>query len=200
MTENTDKPKLNPEIERIKAALSLEYLNFVDAYLRGMTPCEALAHAGFATGEAAADKAAAERILNAPKIKLYIDALERSTAQRSLMTLDAVDARLTDIAMTDVVDLLEVGTPYENENGDWHTPVNLKNVDELTAAQKAAITSIRANGAGGVEIKCADKLKALELLAKRRGGFKELVDVSLAGNVHIFANVGDNGRAPDTTD
>lgn len=176
-------------------ALSVQHQTFVEAYLRGDTPLDALREAGLASG-GPADATAAAALLRAPLVRAYVDAMHRTAAERSILTLEAIDQRLTDIAMTDVIDVCEIGQPVIDEDGIEHTPIRLRHPAELTAAQRAAIASLKTID-GGVEIKMVDKLKALELLAKRRGGFVNVSDVNVSGGLTtVFAMCDDNGRGP----
>ncbi len=192
MTEQTT----NKEVELIKKTLNLKQLQFVDYCLTGYTPAEAYEMAGLNTDPDANLEDDATLLRRTPRIKMYIDALQRCVAQRTIMTLEAADQRLTDMAMCDPTDIIELGTTYKDfKTGLPVKEVRLKNIDNLTEAQKAAIVSIKPVP-GGVEVKMVDKLKALDMLIRRKGGFKDVQELNINGNVEVFAMVGDNGRGP----
>lgn len=188
------------EVEDIKKTLSMEQLQFVDHCLTGYTPAEAYDMAGLNTDPQANLEDDARRLRNTPRIKLYIDSLQRCVAQRTIMTLVAADQRLTDMAMCDPTDIVKIGKSYEDKKtGIPVTMVTLKDVNLLTEAQKAAIVSIKPVS-GGVEVKMVDKLKALDMLIRRKGGFKDVQDININGKVETFVMIGDNGRGPKEKD
>lgn len=194
------KIQLSKELEVLKNALSIQQLKFTEGIANGMKEYEAYEYAGLSTGSPE-DRAEARRLARMPKIRLYKDALLREVATRSVMTLEAVDQELTNIASTDITELIEQGELFQSYNeaglpdGAPVQIVQLKPLEELTDAQKASIKKIKPC-TGGVEIVLHDKLKALELLAKRHQGFTEKMDVNVDGNVQVVAFVGDNGRGP----
>ena len=191
------KQTLTKEVEDLKQALTLQELEFCDLVIRGVLPVNAVEKAGLSPTP---DKKIADRLMESFVIQEYIDALQRQVAVRSVMTLEKIDQRLSDIAMTDTTDVVEVGdvfTPIDADGcqGEPIQIVTIKDIDKLTEAQRAAIAQIKPCK-GGLEIKLHDKVKVMELLAKRRGGFVEKQEVSHAGNVQIYTMVGDNGRGP----
>jgi len=183
---------IQKKLERLRRALKAKEIEFVDLYLQGMPPAEAYQEAGLAM---APDPIGAEHLLSAPTVRLYIETMERVVVERSTLTLEKIDERLADLAMADIVDMVEIGQDYTDNAGNLRTPVTIKDPATLTPGQRAAITSIKPV-IGGLEIKTEGKVKALELLARRRGGFTEQVDLNIGGHVKIFANVGDNSRGP----
>jgi len=188
--------KYTERIEKLRKALSTQELDFVDKHLAGVPADLAYQEAGLGV---LPDPIGAGQLLAAPAVKMYIDAMQREIAERSSLTLEKIDERLTDLATANIIDMVEIGEDYTDDNNNPRTPITLKDPMSLTPGQRAAIVGLK-TVPGGMEIKIADPIKALELLAKRRGGFTEQIDVNLTGNVSIFANVGDNQRGPAEPD
>lgn len=188
--------QLTKEADAIRQSMKPEHLAFVDGYLSGMSPPEAYEAAGLGIATEATDQKMATRLLNMPKIRMYIDELNRSVAVRSAMSLEAIDKTLSDIASVDVTSVVKLMVVDDPDTGGKRSMMVIKNPEELTAQQRAAISSIKPLGENGFEVKFHDKLKAMEMLIKRKGGFTENVNQNITGGVLVFANVGNNGRGP----
>lgn len=193
----------NSEIEKLKEALPPNYLEFVRHYIDGHTPLACLELAGMASGSEPDDEEMARTVLQAPKVKAYINALKQCAADKSVMSLAEADKYLTELALTDVMDVVEVSEYQKKEadedgnlieTGEIGTSITIKDASLLTKAQKAAIVSIKTTN-GGIEIKLADKMKALDMLIRRKAGYTDVIK-SESENVHVFAMIGDNGRGP----
>ena len=200
MTE--EKTKITDEIEGLKKCLTIKEQLFVDKILSGARVVDAYRDAGLFYGEIERDKlrGMAVALRSSPKIQAYIDAIQRSVAIRSVMTLDAIDQRLTDIAMTNVTDVIEIGEVFfpTGPGGSESAPVqmtSIKDFENMTEAQKAAISSIKPVS-GGLEVKFHDKVKVMELLAKRKSGFVDKQEIKHYGKIETIAFLGDNGRGP----
>ena len=111
--------------------------------------------------------------------------------QRTEITQDRVVKELAAIAFSNASDFFKVvdkpitagGVPVLDNEGKPRTykDVEFVNTDKLSEANKKVISSIK-QGSNGLEIKLNDKLKALELLGKHLGMFKDKVELS--GNVN----------------
>lgn len=195
----TDITNTNEEIDKIAEGLTMKEIKFVDLVLRGEPVGFAYAMADLSAYDEK-DEKNGKFLLESPRIKLYIDSMKRMVATRSVMTLAKIDERLTDIAMTDVTDVVEIGetcfpTGPGGSEGAPVTMVKIKNISELPEDKRCAISSIKPCS-GGLEVKLHDKVKVMEILAKRRGGFKDVQEVQHTGRVEVFAMVGNNGRGP----
>lgn len=188
--------QLTPEAEALRRSMRPEHLAFVEAHLSGMSPAEAYEVAGLGSAADGDSQKMAARLLTMPKIRMYIDELNRSVAVRSAMSLEAIDSALSDIASVNVTDIVRMLLIDDPDTGGKRSMLVIRNPEELTPQQRAAIASIKPKGELGFEIVMHDKLKALEMLIKRKGGFTENVNQNVNGGVMIFANVGDNGRGP----
>lgn len=136
--------------------------------------------------------AAGARALRNVNVKAYLDVKMQERAERTEITQDKVLKELAAIAFANGADYAQVverqaiyttedgiRIPVTMENG---TPVMTEDVEltltnTLTDIQKKAISSIK-QGKNGIEIATCDKVKALELLGRHLGMFKDKVEVS----------------------
>lgn len=107
------------------------------------------------------------RMLTNANIQKYIDERIKERQQRTEITQDQVIQELAAIAFAKATDYVAIcsGT------------VKIKDTNSLTEEQVRAIAGIK-EGANGIEIKMNDKEKALELLGRHLGMFKDKVEVS----------------------
>lgn len=132
------------------------------------------------------------RLLRNAKVKEYLDERMREREKRTEITQDKVLEELAAIAFSNGSKYAKVieETVYD-ENGEVlldsdgnivkQKVVDLVLTDELSETDKKAIASIK-KGRNGIEISTCDKVRALELLGKHLGMFKEKVEVS--GNIN----------------
>lgn len=116
------------------------------------------------------DKTAAQagsRMLRNVKVERYIQERMQARQERTEITQDRVLEELAAIAFARTTDYAEV------KDGR----VLLKNTEKLNEQQIRAIAGIK-DGKYGIEIKLNDKEKALELLGRHLGMFKDKVEVS----------------------
>ena len=115
------------------------------------------------------DKTAAQagsRMLRNVKVERYIQERMQARQERTEITQDRVLEELAAIAFARTTDYAEV------KDGRV-----LKNTEKLNEQQIRAIAGIK-DGKYGIEIKLNDKEKALELLGRHLGMFKDKVEVS----------------------
>lgn len=132
------------------------------------------------------------RLLRNAKVKEYLDERMREREKRTEITQDKVLEELAAIAFSNGSKYAKVieETVYD-ENGEVlldsdgnivkQKVVDLVLTDELSETDKKAIASIK-KSRNGIEISTCDKVRALELLGKHLGMFKEKVEVS--GNIN----------------
>ncbi|HAK44197.1 MAG TPA: terminase small subunit [Clostridium sp.] len=135
--------------------------------------------------------AAASRMLRNVKVKEYIDKRMKDREIRTEITQDKVLQELAMIAFSNGTDFAKVvekpiimnGIPVLDEEGNQRTykDVELEITDTLSMNKKKAITAIK-NTKFGISVETADKVKALELLGKHLGIFKDKVEVT--GNIN----------------
>ena len=114
---------------------------------------------------------AGSRMLRNVKVADYIAERIEDRQKRTEVTQDMVIHELASIAFARATDYVTV-----QANGPA-AMVCIKSTDDLTEQQIRAIAGIK-EGANGVEIKLNDKEKALELLGRHLGMFKDRVEVS----------------------
>lgn len=144
---------------------------FADEYLIDLNATRAyrVAYPNVKKDETAAS--AATRLLRNVNVQEYIDKRMKDREKRTEVTQDRVVQELASIAFAKVTDYVGI-----RSNGTTSIVV-MKSTDDLTDDQVRAIAGIK-EGANGIEIKLNDKEKALELLGRHLGMFKDKVDVS----------------------
>lgn len=107
------------------------------------------------------------RMLRNADVAAYITGRQKARQARTEITQDMVVRELAAVAFADLSGIVTL------RNGC----VYIQDTDELTDEQRRAIAGIKETQAG-IEIKMNDKLKALELLGRHLGMFKDRVEVS----------------------
>mgnify|MGYP004481973845 FL=1 len=140
---------------------------FADEYLIDLNATRAykVAYPSVKKDETAAQ--AGSRMLRNVKVADYIQNRMQERQKRTEITQDRVLEELAAIAFSRATDFAEV------RNGR----VIIKNTAELTEEQIKAIAGIK-KGKFGIELKLNDKEKALELLGRHLGMFKDRLEVS----------------------
>lgn len=126
------------------------------------------------------------KILNNPNVKEYLEKRMKDREERTEITQDDVVREIAAIAFSNPSDFFKVvdrpitagGVPVRDDDGNIKTykDVEFVNTDNLSPANKKAIASIK-QGSNGLEVKLNDKLKALELLGRHLGMFKDKVEI-----------------------
>lgn len=144
---------------------------FADEYLIDLNATRAyrVAYPSVRKDEAAAVNGS--KLLRNTKVAKYIQEQMDARQKRTEITQDRVIEELAAIAFARATDYATI------ENGQ----VTLKDTKQLTDIQIKAIASIK-DGKFGVEVKLNDKEKALEMLGRHLGMFKDKVEVS--GSIH----------------
>ncbi len=140
---------------------------FADEYLIDLNATRAyrVAYPSVKKDETAA--AAAARMLRNVKVEIYIQERMQERQKRTEITQDRVLKELAVIAFAKATDYAEV------KDGQ----VIIKDTEELNEQQARAIAGIK-DGKFGIEVKLNDKEKALELLGRHLGMFKDKLEVS----------------------
>lgn len=140
------------------------------------------------------------RLLRNAKVKEYIDKKTEEKQKRMEIKQDKVLQELINIAFSNGTDFAQIVTKqYEDKKYDkdgnvigteikTYKSLELTPTNELTPEQKSAITGIKQT-ANGVEIKTADKVKALELLGKHLGMFKDKVGIEQDKPFEVNINI-----------
>ena len=140
---------------------------FADEYLIDLNASRAyrVAYPRVKDGDTAA--AAASRLLKIKDVSEYISVRMQERSERTEITQDRVLNELASIAFAKATDYAEV------QDGQ----VIIKNTADLSDTMVRAIAGIK-EGRNGIEIKLNDKGKALELLGRHLGMFKDRMEVS----------------------
>lgn len=162
---------------------------FCDEYLVDLNATRAYKKAYPSVKKDETARANASRLLTKANIKEYIDKRIKDRQKRTEITQDKVLNELAAIAFSNgskyakIVERKaydEEGKPvvdYETGKQLTYKTVEFKNTDDLTEDEKKAISSIH-KGKDGMKVETYDKMKALELLGKHLGMFKDKLELS----------------------
>lgn len=148
---------------------------FVAEYLVDLNATQAAIRAGYS--ERTAYRIGAE-LLQKTSVAEAIAAGQAKRAQRVEITADRVVAELAKIAFADPRDLMEWGPDG----------VKLKASADLTEEQAASVAEVSettTKDGGSLKLKKHDKVKALELLGRHMGMFRDKVENEISGGLVI---------------
>lgn len=139
---------------------------FADEYLIDLNATRAykVAYPRVKSDETAA---AAARLLRNVKVAAYVEKRMQDRQKRTEITQDMVLQELAAIAFANATDFAQI----------VNNRVILTNTADLSEGQMKAIAGIK-KGKNGIELKLNDKEKALELLGRHLGMFKDRIEVS----------------------
>lgn len=154
---------------------------FVDEYLIDMNATRAytVAYPSVKKYEVAAQ--AGSRLLRNVKVQKKIAERIHDRELRTEITQDKVVKELAAIAFSNGSDFAKVITK-KTDDGKEYQDVEMYDTDSLTAEKKKAIAGIKV-GKNGIEVNACDKIKALELLGRHLGMFRDKVE--LDGNIGV---------------
>ncbi len=143
--------------------------------------------------------AASARMLRNVKVKEYLDKRMKDREKRTEITQDKVLAELAQIAFANGTDFAKVVERPMIVNNSYvmdpdtgqlktYTAVELVPTDKLSEDKKKAISVIK-EGKYGIEVAACDKVRALELLGRHLGMFKEQMELSGDVGVKIVDDV-----------
>ncbi|SHM95710.1 phage terminase small subunit [Anaerosporobacter mobilis DSM 15930] len=153
---------------------------FIDEYLVDLNATRAYrsVYKNVKNDETAASASA--RMLRNVKVAEYVNQRMKDREKRTEITQDKVLSELAAIAFANGSDFAKVvmkkGRNQQGEEIEYQD-VELELTDNLPVDKKKAIASIKM-GKNGVEIATCDKVKALELLGRHLGMFKDKLEVS----------------------
>nr|WP_288829697.1 terminase small subunit [uncultured Clostridium sp.] len=152
-------------------ALTAKQKVFADEYLIDLNATRAykVAYPNVKKDETAA--ANSSRMLRNANVEDYIRKRMKDREKRTEITQDMVLKELAKIGFADVTDFVTI------ENKGILRVVEVKPTDEMPRDKMGAIAGIK-EGANGIEIKLNDKGKALELIGRHLGMFKDKLEVS----------------------
>jgi len=148
-------------------ALTAKQRIFADEYLIDLNATRAykVAYPKIKNDETAA--ANSSRVLRNAKVEEYIQKRMKDREKRTEITQDMVIKELAKIGFANVTDYVTIEGPY----------VKVKQTEDTPSKKFGAIAGIK-EGANGIEIKMNDKGKALELIGRHLGMWKDKVEVS----------------------
>ncbi len=138
---------------------------FIEEYLIDLNATQAAIRAGYSPETAGS---IGNENLKKPEIRARIDTAMAERSKRTGVNADRVIEELAKMAFINAADVIDPKTATIKEDA----------LPEDTAAIQSV--KVKTFGEGGLEreIKMADKIKALELLGKHLGMFKDKVEVS----------------------
>lgn len=138
---------------------------FCEEYLIDLNATQAAIRAGYSSDTA---KEIGCENLTKPNIRTYIDKAMAERSKRTGVNSDRVVMELAKIAFVNATDVIDTKTATVKETA----------LPEDTAAIQSV--KVKTFGEDGLEreIKMADKMKALELLGKHLGMFKDKIELS----------------------
>ena len=126
--------------------------------------------------------------------QMITDVVTSSPAKIARMTADDVAGRLTAIATAELPGIIKWG------RGGGHLELTLEDYERLTEQQRASIKSMRIGAPGddghqAVELVLHDPLKAMELIARHLGMFRD--SIGHAGVMQINIDLGGPNQAAE---
>lgn len=122
--------------------------------------------------------ASASRLLRNVKVKEYIEELQSKVEEKAIVSIEDIVKELTAIAFIDRTSISSI-----NKNC-----VKMTNTSDLTKEQKKVIAAYKETK-NGVVVETYDKLKALELLGKYLGMFKETIKIENPEATKILSSI-----------
>lgn len=149
-------------------ALTKKQKLFIEEYLIDLNATQAAIRAGYSPDTA---KAIGCENLTKPDIRAHIDRAMAERSKRTGINADRVVMELAKIALVNAADVI---------NADDATLRDDAAPEDTAAIQSVKVKTFPTKDGEGVEreIKMADKIKALELLGKHLGMFKDKLELS----------------------
>lgn len=157
---------------------------FVDEYLIDLNATQAAIRAGYS--EKTADVQASRLLVNV-KVQEYLQQKQKELQDRTGVTQDKIIAELVKVAFGDRTNIAKIVTRpmikriwdddihnfvYTEESDATDQFVEIKDTCKFTEEEKACISCIKQTR-HGIVVEFVDKLKAIELLGKRFGLWKD---------------------------
>jgi phage terminase small subunit len=152
-------------------ALTAKQKIFADEYLIDLNATRAYKVAYPRVKKDETARANSSRMLTNANVAVYVEKRMKDREKRTEITQDMVLKELAKIGFADVTDFVTI------ENKGILRVVQVKTTDDMPGDKLGAIAGIK-EGANGIEIKLNDKGKALELIGRHLGMFKDKLEVS----------------------
>ena len=141
---------------------------FVEEYLIDLNATQAAIRAGYSPDTA---KAIGSENLTKPDIRAHIDKAMAERSKRTGVNADRVVMELAKIAFINAMDVIDTKTATVKADALPEDTAAIQSVKVKTSSSENSEMVER-------EIKMADKIKALELLGKHLGMFKDRVELA----------------------
>lgn len=148
-------------------ALTAKQKIFADEYLIDLNATRAYKVAYPRVKKDETARANSSRMLTNANVAVYVEKRMKDREKRTEITQDMVLKELAKIGFANVTDYVTIEGPY----------VKVKQTEDMPPDKLGAIAGIK-EGANGIEIKLNDKGKALELIGRHLGMFKDKLEVS----------------------
>lgn len=167
------------------AKLTPKQQRFADEWLIDMNATQAAIRAGYSPRSAEQQGWA---LLKNPKVRAYIDEQLAKQSRRTGVTQERIIRELARIAFCDPTELVDMDTGELRED---------TTADDRSAIAAVKVRKIPTPDGYGIEreIRVADKIKALELLGKRFGMFRDKVEMTGEGGGPITVVFSDKMRS-----
>uniref|UniRef100_UPI0006D0454E terminase small subunit n=1 Tax=Clostridium sp. NkU-1 TaxID=1095009 RepID=UPI0006D0454E len=152
-------------------ALTAKQKIFADEYLIDLNATRAYKVAYPRVKKDETARANSSRMLTNANVAVYVEKRMKDREKRTEITQDMVLKELAKIGFADVTDFVTI------VNQGSYNAVQVKSTAEMPGDKMGAIAGIK-EGANGIEIKLNDKGKALELIGRHLGMFKDKLEVS----------------------
>lgn len=156
--------------------LTLKQQQFINEYLIDLNATRAYKAAYTSCKRDETARANSSRMLTNANVQAYIKTHQTEQQQRTQITQDMVLSELASIAFANGADFATVveKTRIDADTGEEkpYTAVAVQLTANIPLDKQKAIASIK-QGKDGIEIKTADKVKALELLGRHFGMFTD---------------------------
>ena len=148
-------------------ALTAKQRIFADEYLIDLNATRAYKVAYPRVKKDETARANSSRLLTNANVADYVEKRMKDREKRTEITQDMVLKELAKIGFANVTDYVTIEGPY----------VKVKQTGDIPSEKIGAISGIK-EGANGIEVKLNDKGKALELIGRHLGMFKDKLEVS----------------------
>lgn len=137
--------------------------------------------------------ASASRLLRNVKVKEYIEELQSKVEEKAVVTIEDIVNELSIIAFGDRTEIAKVETEpvVDEETGKvkYHrTHLDITDTEKLSVNAKKIVSGYKLTTAG-ISVETCDKMKALELLGKYLGMFKDEAPTINNNIVNPYANL-----------
>ncbi|WP_147536087.1 terminase small subunit [Bacillus marasmi] len=163
------------------AKLTEKQKRFVDEYLIDLNATRAYKAAYPRVKNDETASVNGSRMLRNAKVEKYINERMKAREKRTEITQDKVLKELAKIAFVNGADFAKVITKKTDSGGEYKQ-VEIADTDSLSENVKAAISGIKETKFG-ISVESYDKVKALELIGRHLGMFKDTLELS--GNMNV---------------